>query len=332
MSTPESVERPTRQTEKQSGAKFIIYSLVILILSVAFLVFACARYYIEPSLGIVDQIASLTAYAFWIALGCVLIWRSIARKERLVVICFALIAISVIATYKSIKLLGEASRAKNAIKEFSAILNDVNEGRQISNEEITEAQYGELTGFVALMNDYIHDVQVDGEKMNKELEDCNYASITNPKTLFQSVLSSQCPFNFERSEIILRQYEEIIRNRFDEFETRIRTSNLPEGLKERALSNFNKTKAENLKGSLDAINLIKSYVSEAKSFLAFMKEKQADWTYENGQFYFQSYENTDIFNSHIRNFQRLTKEMASLQERVNTEFVQKQKELEQLKN
>jgi hypothetical protein len=332
MSTPESVERLIRQTDRQSGAKFIICSLVILILSIAFLVFACTRYYIEPSLGIVDQIAALTAYAFWIGLGCALIWRSIARKERLAVICFALIAISIIATYKSIKLLGEVSSAKNAIKKFSTILNDVNEGRQISNEKITETQYGESAGLVELINGWAHDIQMDGEKLNKELENCNYASITNPKTLFQSVLSSQCPFNFERSEVILRKYEEIISNRFDEFETRIRTSNLPERLKERALSGFNKTKAENLKGSLDVIKLIEAYVSEAKSFLAFMKEKQEDWTYENGQFSFQSNENASIFNSHIRNFQRLTKEMASLKEQVNIEFVQKQKELEQLKN
>jgi len=316
-------------TEKNTRIKHpIIYSLLIMSASIVFLGFACAKYYIDVAEGFVDELASLFAHAFWIGLVLALVWLRRPRHKKVMAFFYFALILCAIASYKSITLLGEASSAKNAIKKFSTILNDVNEGRQISNEKITEAQYGELTGFVALSNDWIRDVLMDFEKMNKELEDCNYASITNPKTLFQLVLSSQYQFNSEKAESILNRYEGIIKNRFDEFETRTRTSNLPERLKERALSSFNKTKEENLKGSLDVIKLMGAYVSEAKSFLAFMKEKQADWTYENGQFSFQSYENADIFNSHIRNFQRLTKEMASLQERVNTEFIQKQKELE----
>ncbi len=316
-------------TEKDARIKHpIIYSLLIMSASIVFLGFACTKYYIDVAEGFVDELASLSAHAFWIGLVLALIWRRRSRHKKVMAFFYFALILCAIASYKSITLLDEVSSAKNAIKKFSAILNDVNDGRQISNEKITKAQYGELTEFVALSNDWIRDVLMDFEKMNKELENCNYASITNPKTLFQLVLSSQYQFNSEKAESILNRYEGIIKNRFDEFETRIRTSNLQERLKERALSSFNKTKEENLKGSLDVIKLMGAYVSEAKSFLAFMKEKQADWTYENDQFSFLSYENAAIFNSHIRNFQRLTKEIASLQEGVNTEFMQKQKELE----
>lgn len=321
----------TKEAEKPRKKRCVIYCLLIMAASVAFLGFACTKYYIDVAEGFVDELASLFAHAFWIGFLLALAWRRIPRSKRMIssLFCFALI-LCAIASYKSIKLLGKVSSAKNAIKKFSSILNDVNEGRLISNERITKAQYGELSGFVALSNDWIRDTQMDCEKMNKELEDCNYASIHNPKTLIQSALSSQCHFNFERAELILHQYEEIMRNRFDEFETRIRTSNIPEKLKKRVLSGFKKTKEENLKGILDLLKIREAYVSEAKSFLAFMKKKRTEWKYENDKFSFKSNEDASIFNSHIINFRRFAKEEASLVEKTEQEASEKRKELDQL--
>jgi hypothetical protein len=320
----------TNKENKPSRKSFIIYSFAIVAMSVAFLAFACTKYYTTPSEGFVDQLADLTAYTFWIGLGLIFLWRTIPRnRKQLTVFCFALV-ISVIAGYKSVKLLSDVSSVKNTAEKFSSILSDVNAGRQIPNEKINETQYGKMTGLVALMNDWARDVQGDADRMNRELDACNLASIFNYEVLTKPDLLSTCHLNYERAEVILSQYENQAKKRFDEFTTRVKSSHIAAEQKERVLSGFNKTKDENLKSISDMLRIRKEFVSEGTKLLVFMKEKQANCTYRDKKVIFQSKEEADTFNVYLKNLGRLSEEEASQVEKVQREAAVAAKELEQL--
>lgn len=326
----ENLYETKNKEDKPSQKKFTVYSFIILVISISFLVFACTKYYTEPSDGIADQLAGLFVNMTWLALGLALIWRTIPRGKKSVVISCFIFIIALIAIGRSVMLLHDVSSVKNAALKMSSIINDIKDGKEIAGEKKDESQYGEMAGLVEFLNNWMHDIQSDGEKMYKELNDCNYLAIFDQQMLLQSVLVSQSSCDFEGVRLVLSKYEKINISRFDEFETRVKLSTLPGNIKERLLSGFNVTKVQNLKSSLNTLQLMKDYTSETWNFLIFMREQQPNWKYENGKFQFQTSENTDIFNSYAKNFQRIAKEIESSREQIGEEFEEKQKELEQL--
>jgi len=326
LDAPEESNHQNERFQKN----FIIYSILIGITAIAFLFFACTKYYITPSEGFADQLAELIAYAFWIGVGLALLWRTIPRnRKRTAVLCSCLI-ISIIAVYKSANLLRAASSVRNTFDRFSSILTDLSGGQHLRNEKIDETKYGEMTELVTLMTDWACDVQRDTDKMYSELEACNLGAIYNYNVLTQPKLLSKCRVNYETAETVIKQYEDQAIKRFDEFMTRVKSSNLPEEQKKRLLSVVDRTKDENLEGVLDVLRIRKRCVSAGIKLLNFMEEKQATCKYQGNNIIFQSQEDANAFNLYLGNLTRLSEEESKWIEKTQREAETKAKEIEQL--
>lgn len=299
-------------------------SFCFFVLTLFILFFACSKYYTNPSDGFADQFGGLIGNAILVGIVFFIACFIGPRREKKFGIFLFLIAMSIITLYKSVTLLREASSVKNMTNKFSSILDDLKSGKNVSNENIDMTQFGKMSEFVAIMNNFIHNIQIDTENLYTELEACNYSSISDAEKLLQGILSSQCSFDFEKSEIVLKKAEDTIKSRCKDFETKINNSNLPTEIKHRALSNFKK---DDITASF---RLLRSYICEIRLFLTFMKENKSDWTYKNKQFVFQSPANTAIFKIHANNYQRLIGEFAESEKQFEIDLKQKQKEITEL--
>ena len=307
-----------------------ICSFVTGAMSIAFLVFACSRYYTPPAEGFADELGALTGHAFWIALGLIVLGRRTLRnKKRLAVSCFILI-VSAIAVYKSATLLRDASDAKTVVQALSSISKDALAGGQIPHERINGTPYGKMTGLVELIADWTRDVQRDADRMNGELDKCNLASIFNQEMLTQADVLSRCRVDYEKAETILSQYENQVKQRFDEFKARVKNSNLDLAQKERTLAGWNKTKARNLNGALDIIGIRKAFVHEGTRYLSFIQERHPKYAYQGKKVVLQSKDDRDTLNLFLANLARLSAQETSCVERVQREAAIIAKELEQL--
>lgn len=329
METKQSVISKTADKRHRS---FVVYSLLIIVFSLAFLAFACTKYYTRPSEGFVDHLAELTACAFWIGLLFAFLWRTIPRhKKHVAFFCFILI-ICFIANYKSVKILIRSRMAKKSLSEVASILNNAIQDKLIPANHFDEKIYGEIAPFLQIMTDMLSAFQRDSLDLNNQLELCNLQSIFEPITLTQPLLIEECKSNYEKADSLLVEYENMVKSRYSQFTTEIENSDLAVNLKERALSSFRKSKDENLKDILEFFAIRKDFISEAKRLLAFMQDKQTTCKYQDDEMIFELEIDANVFNIYMRNLLSLSAREASLVDRTQQEALEKARELQQLTN
>jgi hypothetical protein len=327
--TPDRAKVLTQQ-DKHFKRNITICSSAIGVTSLALLAFACGKGYTQPAEGFADEFGALVGHAFWVALGFLLLWRTIPRdKKRLAACCFVLI-VSAIAVYKSVTLLRDVSDVRRTVETLSSILRNAGPSGQIAGERMNGGRHGKMTGVVALMTDWTRDLQSDADTTYTELDKCNLASIFSPEVLTQPDLLSKCQMDYQEAESVLNQHQKRVEERFGDFPSRVKSSSLSDMQKERLLSGWNKTKDENLKDALEFIEVQRAFVHEGISLLSFMKEKQAKYTYREKKIVFQSKEDAGTFGLFLGNLTRLSAQEASCVERVQRKAAIMAKELEQL--
>ena len=278
-------EKNNEQT-RTSNTRFSIYALLIIITSLIFLAISCSFYYIDVAEGLVDELAKLTAHATWLGIIFLFLWRGKLRQKKAIAFFWFALVLCVIASYRSVRLLNETENAKNTLRKVSYVFDDLIANRQISGDETNGKSYGEMTPFIRLFTDWASEVQKDCLAMDNEIDKCNLASIFDARTLTEYVLLLQCLSNYEKADNILQKYEKIVRNRLNDFPTRIRNLALSENLKQRALSGFNRTKGESLKDISELFRVRNCFVSEAKKLLAFMKDRHSNYRYQDNKIIF----------------------------------------------
>ena len=315
---------------RTSNTRFTIYTLLIIIASLTFLAISCSFYYIDFTEGLVDELATLTAHATWLGIVFLFLWRGKLRHQKAVAFFWFALILCAIASYRSVRLLNEAGNTQNALREVVSVFDDFIANRQISGDEINEKSYGEMAPFIRLFTDWTSEVQKDSLTMHNEIDKCNLASIFDARTLTEHSLLLQCQSNYEKAGNIFQMYEEIVRNQLNDFPTRIGNSALPDNLKQRALSGFNRDKDETLKDITDSFQVRNRYVSEAKKLLAFMKDKRGYYKYQDNKIIFDFQEDGETFGAYQRSLLSLLKQEESLEEKVQQEGLIKAKELENL--
>ena len=315
---------------RTSNTRFTIYTLLIIIASLTFLTISCSFYYIDFAMGLVDELAKLTVDATLLGIVFLFLRRGKHHHKKAVAFFGFALILCAIASYRSVRLLNEASNAKNALRQVVSIFDDIIADRQIPRAENNEKSYGEMTPFVRLITDCVSEVQKESSAMHNEIGKCNLASIFDARTLTDYVLLLQCQSNYEKADNIYQKYEEITRNRLRYFPTRIRDSALPENLKQRVLSGFDRDKDEPLKNITDFFQVRNRYVSEAKKLLVFMKDKRSHYKYQDNKIIFDFQEDGEVFGVYQRSLLSLLKQEESLVEKVQQESLIKAKELENL--
>lgn len=314
---------------KKPNARFSIYFSLIIAASLIFLAISCSVCYpTDPSGGFAEQLGeSIGETSVWGIIFLLLGWRSISRHKKEIVLALIFCAIT---SYNSVNLLNKASDAKKAMRQIASVFNDLIADRQIPNSEKDNKSYGEMTPLVNILSNWTKEAQKSRWAMSNELDKCNLECVLNPKTLTQSNLLSECQSNYEKADDILQKYDKEIRQQLSNFSTEIKNSNLSENLKTAVLSGFNKKKDEALKNILDIFEVRSAYISEAKNLLAFMKDKQTTYYFQNNRILFKSQEDADVFNSYVERLMSLSKQEASWGENVQHKVTTQAKELEGL--
>ena len=130
--------------------------------------------------------------------------------------------------------------------------------------------------------------------------------------------------------LVSRMLIRLIRKYFDDLPTRIRNSALSEDLRQRALLRFNETKDESLKDISEGLRVKKDFLSEAKKLLAFMKDRQGHYKYQDNKIIFYAQEDGEAFGAYQHNLLSLLKEEERMAETVQQEGLIWSKELANL--
>lgn len=309
------------------------YSLLFTFIGLAFLFFACTKYYIEVPEGFVHELAKALGHTVWIVIGFYFIRRISHSKAGRKGTTFFYISIifCILAAYQSFSLLMKASSAKKSLNKVVSIYNDVNAGKDIfSPEKIATEQYGELTPLMNIMTEQASAVQKDVSAMSYEMQECQFDSIFKPETLTQPQLLSEALSNYEKAIIVLDKYEKQIRLRFDECLIKLKNSSLPENLKNRALSEFKKENDQGLKNILELFEIRRKFAAEAKTLLIYVKSSPNSCTYQNNKMVFGSEEDANFGRTSIRKLMSLSQEENDWRKKTEQEVSTKLRQVNEL--
>lgn len=325
----ETKQNGTNKATDKLCRNLVVCSLVLIVFSLAFLAFACTKYYTRPSEGFADHIGELLAYALCLGLVFAFIWRTIPRdKKGMAFFCFILI-ICFIAHYKSFKILSESRMAKKSQDKLSSIIDDVIQEKVISSDNMDENTYGKMAPFLKIIADFANDVQRDSLDLYMQLESCNLESIFEPRTLTDPLLLEKCKSNYEKADNLILEFENKLKVWGDQFMSEINNSNLDEKLKERALSKYRKETDRNLKEISELFAIRKDFISEGKRLLTFMQDKQANCRYQNNKIIFKSETDGVQFQVYWENLISLVNKETSWVDKAGQEALEEAGELKQ---
>lgn len=317
---------------KKPFRNVIWYSLLFMFIGLAFLFFACAKYYIEMPEGFEDELAKAMAHTT--LLGIVFyVLRRISCKTRKGVMTFFYISIifCIFAVYQSLGLLVKVSNAKKVLNNIVSFYNDANAGKEISIQEKNGTeQYGELTPLMNIMIETGSAIQKDLSAMNDEIQECQFDSIFKTETLTKPQLLSEALSNYEKAIIVLDKYEKQIRLRFDECLIKIRNSSVPEDLKSRVLSKAKKANDQGLKNILELFEIRRKFAAEAKNLLIYVKSSPNSCTYQNNKMVFGSEEDANFCGTSIRKLMSLSQEEDDWRKKTEQEVSTKLRQVNEL--
>jgi hypothetical protein len=333
-------ESTTREPEKPVR-NVIGYSLLFMFLGLAFLFFACTRYYIEVPEGFAHEIAKAAAHITWIGIAFYFLKRITKNRGKPTfhgktgmkgtTFFYISIIFCILTTYQSLSLLIEVSSTKKTLSKVVSIYNDIYEGKQISKVETNgREQYGEMTPLMSIMTEVGSAIQKDCSVMNDEIQECHLESIFKPETLTQPILLSETLSNCEKAGSILDKYEKQIRFRYDECSTKIRDSLLPENIKNRALSSVNKENDQSLKNILNLFEIRRKFVAEAKNLLTYVKSRPNSFKYQNNKMIVEAEEDANFCRASFRNLMSLSQEEDDWMKKTKQEVSTKLKQVNEL--
>jgi len=325
-------ENTTREPEKPVR-NVLGYSLLFMFVGLAFLFFACTKYYVEVPEGFTDEFAKATAYTFWIAIAFYFIRRISHGKPGKKGTTFFYISIifCILAAYQSLSLLVKASSAKKTLSKVVSIYNDIYEGKQISKVETNgREQYGEITPLINIMTKAASAMEKDFSVMNDEIQECHLESIYKPETFTQPILLSEAISNCEKAVSILDKYEKQIQFGFDECSTKIRDSRLPENIKNRALSSVKKENDQALKNILNLFEIRRKFATEAKNLLTYAKSRPNSCKYQNNKMICDSEEDVNFYRASFRNLANLSQEENDWRKETEQKLSTKLKQVNEL--
>lgn len=330
-----SNEQKNRNRELKKPVRNVIwYSLLFMFLGLAFLFFACEKYYIEVPEGLADELGKALGHTVWIGIAFYFVRRTIlgdkTHKKGMIFVYLSII-FCILAVYQSLGLLIKASSAKKVLNKIVSIYNDANAGKEIFSPENNEKeQYGEITPLINIMTEVGSAIQKDFSAMNYEIQECQLDSIFKPETLAQPKLLSEALSNYEKATNVLDKYEKQIQLRFDECLIKIRNSSLPENLKNRALSTVNKDKDRTLKNILELFEIRRKFIAEAKNLLIYIKNSPNSFKSQNNKMVIENEEDANFGRTSIRKLMSLSQEENDWRKKTEREISTKLRQVNEL--
>lgn len=325
-------ENTTREPEKPVRG-LIWYSLLFVFIGLAFLFFACTRYYVEVPEGFTDEIAKATAHTFLIAIAFYVIRRlsHVKTGKKGTTFFYISIIFCILTVYQSVSLLIKASDTGNTLSKVASIYDDVYEGKPISKMKTNgRDQYGEMTPLMNIMLESANTIQKDFSAMNYEIQECQLDSIFKPETLTQAQLLSEALSHYETAINVLDKYEKQIQLRFDECLINIRNSSLPENLKNRALSSAKKENDQGLKSMLELFEIRRKFIAEARNLLIYIKSRPNSFKYQNGKMVVENEEDADFGRTSMSKLRTLLQEEDNLIRKIEQEVSTKLRQVNEL--
>jgi len=274
-----------------------IISLILILASIGFFIYACSKYYSSPSAEAVGELIGIVV----LSLIVVLIIGKLIKRKELALLIFAL-AFTVIAGFNSYDKLQESKIINRSIQ---AVLNP-------SSESYSKKEYGEFAPFLIILRNYQKQMNDLSETMKNEIGSQSIDDVLSQQTLSNSHNIQNALLRLSNVQKSIDKYKMLYKNKMNELKEEISKVDASPDLKQSSIRGYTKGFRESTRIMDQIFDTEKDSMITTKKLLNFLLERQGKYEFQNGQIAF--YEDSDInqYNNFISKINSLAQKEQNL--------------------